>query len=862
MSRKIPSVSGCRPCTRSRAWKGEGRHRRRPDGGGGEYTSQAWEAYLARKGIRHQITVRDAPSQNGLAERINRTLVEKMRALLKHHEAPHAFWGEALQTAVYLYHRLPHRALKNTTPHEMWFGNRPSTKHLRIFGCLAQVLVPETRRHGKLSDRTENAVMVGYGESRKGWRLWNPATKRIIWSRDVVFHETISGFDGRVISGEHFARCGRGAAGEEDYEIDLDDSDEEDVPARAPIPPEVPDIIDIDNSSSGGVGLDASDDELFEDAVDDRSRARSVGPRTRSASAPRRSSRVRAPPSAWSSRYRDAHPEAANVAIDAAECLVAAEIPDPVGYREAVSGPEQQDWKNAIAAELDSLREHGTWDPVPVRPPAGRKLVGCRWVFRTQRDAAGNVKKRKARLVAKGFSQVAGVDFYDTFAPVMRLGTLRLALALAAERDLEVEVVDIKSAYLNGNLDEEIYMEIPEGAPIAAAAPGLGLRLRKALYGLKQAGRAWNVRLRAALEQQGFRRIQADHGAYVRGEKDGNGNSWILSWVDDLLIFARDKKTIQQIKQALAREFGLTDGGEVKSIISIRISRRRGPAGYIEIDQQDYIDSMVKKFGQEHAKTPPTPGGIIEKTSLKDRGELVDATKYRELVGALLYIAMCTRPDIAFVVGSLGRRQAEPRALDWTAALRALKYLAGTSAARLRFRAIDETNSSVVGFCDADYAECRETRRSTSGHVFLLAGAAVVWRSKRQEIVAASTTEAEYIALAEAAKEAVWIRHLLRDLGVKQDLPIDIYEDNRAALLLAKNPINHGRTKHIDVRYHLVRERIDMGDIALHPVSTEDQTADLLTKALGTVKHHKHADALGLVGLGREVRRQEAPGKA
>lgn len=823
--------------------------------GGGEYINDVWKRHLTEAGIRHFVTVRDSPHQNGMAERVNRTLGECMRAILLHHHAPDTFWAEALLTTVYLYNRTRHTSLRNRiTPFEAWYGSPPPMQHLRVFGCLAIARIPETRRKGgKLGSRGERTAMLGYSDERKGWRLWQPATRRTIWSRDVTFFEDRSGFDApasSIFDDEPYMTSVPPATPAERHNTsDQEDSDGDEEFSVAPEPVELggvgpsdqptPSNPDIPSSStSTNAQVRPSTPMQEQPRRSERIRAQTAAPESTASETPRRSARLHA-------RGRQGN------ALLAGEHMPPGEQPqDPQSYDEAIHSKHAAEWRRAIQAELDSLTTHGTWEPQPVRPPAGRKLIGCKWVFKTKITADGRIDRRKARLVAKGYSQIPGIDYDDTFAPVMRMTTLRVAFALAATRNLEIEAVDVKSAYLNGVLDEELYMEIPQGTAIEAAR-GEGLRLRKPLYGLKQAGRAWSARLRDALEKQGFSRLNADHGAFVR-PTDG---AWILSWVDDLLIFAQTKGTITSIKMNLAKEFDITEAGRPTSVVGIHITYS---AGEIRLDQKAYISALVDKYGLADARTVATPGGIIEKA--EERGNAIDAAKYRELVGALLYVAMGTRPDVAFVVGHLGRHQSAPKELDWTAALRVLRYLKGTADLCLRFRRdanridvianrIDIDGTWPRGFCDADYAECRETRRSTSGHVFLLAGAAISWRSRRQEVVATSTTEAEYIALAEGAKEAIWLRHLLEELdgGKTTARPIIIMEDNRGALLLVENPVNHAKSKHIDVRYHFVRECAERGEIRVVGESSEEMTADILTKALNRVKHEKHLGGLGLV---------------
>ena len=503
---------------------------------------------------------------------------------------------------------------------------------------------------------------------------------------------------------------------------------------------------------------------------------------------------------------------------------------DPGSYEEAISGPEAAQWEAAMEDELQSLTDHGTG--VLVDRPRGARVITLKWVFTRKRDAAGRVERYKARLVARGFQQRAGLDYDELFAPVGKHTTLRLMLSQVAAEDMELHQLDFKTAFLNGNLAEEIYVEQPPGYRLGK--PGQVIRLSKALYGLKQAPRAWHQTLKQELLAKGFVESDADPGLFFLDTSAGT--VCVLIYVDDALVAAHALEAVLQAKSLLMDMFEARDLGEAGLFLGMAIERDRRQRT-IKLHQERAVKDLLAKHGmqQVNARTVPlTPGTKLQ----KDQGEPLSAEQkhdYSSLVGSLNYLAVCTRPDIAFPVGVLARFLASPTADHMAAAKGVLRYLAGTTNHGLNYGA-KLGDSSIIAYCDADHAGDLDKRRSTTGYTFMQNGGAVSWSSKRQETVALSTVEAEYMAAAAAAKEALWLRVLLAELSLPHQT-IQIYADNQGAMALTKNPIVSARSKHIDVRYHFVRERVAQGQVAFTYISTSEMIADSLTKALSGDKH-------------------------
>ncbi|TPX57259.1 DNA-directed DNA polymerase [Powellomyces hirtus] len=525
--------------------------------------------------------------------------------------------------------------------------------------------------------------------------------------------------------------------------------------------------------------------------------------------------------------------------IEHALSAVEPHSPEPVSFATAVA-PDNQEaraWQRAVESELESLATNKTWVVTPL--PPGCRAITAKWVFKRKRNADGTIAKYKARLVARGFTQIEGIDFTETFAPVVRMQTLRLLIALALNLGFLIHQLDVVTAFLNGILYEEIYMRPPPGVSVP---DGYVLKLLRSLYSLKQAGREWHIRLCDYLTQHmGFVVSHTDPSLFIRRVPE---LILLAVYVDDILVAACSDATIVGVKRQLTDEFKMTDSGLLEYVLGIRITRT---AHACELSQASYTVGLryapnIKARG--YAPTAKRDSGYPRETSEK----LPDDVPFHSCVSALMYLATSTRPDIAFAVSTAAQYLADPCLCDWQAVTRILRYLAGTVNQVLRFEKSDAA-AQIYGFTDADWGSDIETRRSCTGYVFAFGtpgsermSACISWQSKRQVTIAMSSTESEYMAYTAAAKEAMWYRTLLHNIR-GDDLilaPIVIFCDNQPAQALAENPIAHACSKHIDVRHHFIREALNNKLVKLVHVNTNDNVADILTKhtTSDTVQRH------------------------
>ncbi|XP_073811779.1 uncharacterized protein [Musca autumnalis] len=503
---------------------------------------------------------------------------------------------------------------------------------------------------------------------------------------------------------------------------------------------------------------------------------------------------------------------------------------DPFTLEEAFKDMDAKQWRQAMKSEYQSLMQNNTWTLVNL--PPGVKPIKCKWVIKRKRDERGNVIKHKARLVIKGCSQKQGIDFQETYSPVVRYASMRYLLSIAAQFNLDIEQMDAVTAFLQGELDEEIFMEPPEG--IEGDFVGKVCRLNKAIYGLKQASRQWNKKLDAALKSLNLRQSNMDPCIYYN--ISGPKIFFIAVYVDDILIFSNNDAFKDKVKSELQRSFSMKDLGAAKNCVGLHITRNRDK-GEIYVDQTIHVNEFLRRFNMAECKPISTPFDINVKLKKPDfKSSISGNIPYQEAIGCLLYLVQGTRPDLAYAINYLSKFNDCFDNTHWSAVKRVFRYLKGTKNAALVFKKNDN-GLQIRGFCDADYAGDVSDRRSCTGYVFMQQGP-ISWNSKRQATVALSTTEADYMAMSAAVQEAEWLRQFQKEFfgRVCRDT-ILLQCDNRSAINLANTEAYHARTKHIDVRHHFVRDKIDEGHIELQYESSENMVADFLTKPLSKEKH-------------------------
>jgi hypothetical protein len=473
-------------------------------------------------------------------------------------------------------------------------------------------------------------------------------------------------------------------------------------------------------------------------------------------------------------------------------------------------------------SEINAIEKNNTWTLNEL--PEGAKKIGVKWVYKTKYNEHGDVDKYKARLVAKGYSQQHGIDYTEVFAPVARMDTVRMIIALAAQKNWIVYQLDVKSAFLHGELHEDVYVDQPKGYE-KKGSEHLVYKLHKALYGLKQAPRAWFSRIEGHFVNEGFLRCESEQTLFTKRSREGK--IIIVSvYVDDLIFTGDDTHMLSEFKNSMMREFDMSDLGKMRYFLGIKVLQHSGGT---YICQKKYALEVLKRFGMMECnavKNPIVPGCRVNKD---EGGAKVDETYYKQLVGSLMYLTT-TRPDMMFVTCLISRYMAKPTELHLQVAKRALRYLRGTINFGIYYK--KGGSDELLSFTDSDYAGDMEDRKSTSGYVFLLSSGAVSWSSKKQPIVTLSTTEAEFVAAAMCVCQALWIKRVLKELGHSNNECTQVKCDNSSTIKLSKNPVMHGRSKHIDVRYHFLRNLTKEGTIALVHCGSQDQVADLMTKPL------------------------------
>lgn len=514
--------------------------------------------------------------------------------------------------------------------------------------------------------------------------------------------------------------------------------------------------------------------------------------------------------------------EKRNVSSKYARNLTAAVCPfEPSSYDEAVSCADAEKWHAAINDEIAAHNKNGTWKLVPKN--SGIDEIDSKWIFKVKQNADGTVNRFKARLVARGFTQQPGVDYAEVFAPVVRMESIRLLFSVAAQYKLSYKQFDVATAFLYGTVDRELYLKPPKGIDVP---PNHTLRLIKSLYGLKQAPRCWSKRVSEVLRKFEMKPSFSDPCVFISSQES---MLYLALYVDDGLIFGKNTKAIDSLLGQLTKEFMVKT---VDSSCFIGVEILKLEDGSFFLHQRGYINRMLHKFGMDDSKSLSTPlevGHGLNDTRILE-AEPITEVPYAEAIGSLLYCAIATRPDISHALSLLSKYNGRPRMIHWKGAKRVLRYLKGTSDYGLLYRSVDEPVISC--YSDADHASDHENRRSISGLVIFLCTGPISYKAQQQPSVAISTTEAEYVAAAIAAKELVWLNRFIRELNVHTDYKSRLLVDNQSAIKLIKNPEFHERTKHIAIRYHFVRELYESGEFEIYYVTSEDELADVFTKAL------------------------------
>lgn len=789
---------------------------------GGEYVNKYLTEYFVGKGIKAETTCIETPQHNGIAERANRIIFNCVRSMLQHAKLSNVFWSEAAKTAMYLINLRLARHNKQQTPFEVFNGTKPFVQHLRVFGCDAFAYAHNTK---KLDPKAIKCIFIGYDRIKEnGYRLYDFENNKIIVTRDVVFKEG-SFTHGRNPNDHISYDILDGAVMFDDNNFGLPQASNTKPPILPPILSPIPEV-DMDHKHNSESNL--RDDELevgevrptpIVDPIDNIGQINNIDGRVHRSGL-----------------------------ISGGIGYVAQDITGdnvPLSFDEAIASDDKLHWTAAINDEIKSLNANGTFTPILLSTlPRGTNVMSSKWVFKIKRDGNNKIEKYKARLVARGFTQKEGVDYNETFAPVVKYKSLRIILCLCCSLDYEITQMDVITAFLNGTLEEDVYMKVPQGY---SYGNDMVVKLNKSLYGTKQAPHVWNEEVNIFIVSINFKRLVSDTCIYIRISK--TNKIIILSiFVDDIILAYHkdDSKEYEVIKSLFMSKYKMKDLGNAQWILGMKISRDRKNK-VLSLDQSIYVNKVLEKFGMQHCKPVSTPEATSKlAVNINKANELKDVP-YDSAVGSLLYATLGTRPDITHAVNEVSKHIKSPNQEHWVAVKRILRYLKGTANKCLVFNAsgiqsnCNNINLDVKVYCDADWAGDTNDRKSTTGFIVKLNGCTINWLTRKQKTISLSSAEAEYMAMSTASQEILWLNTLLKEMfsHVNVKKHIKLFVDNQAALLISKNDVYHDRTKHIDIRYHHVRECIQNGIYEVEWVSTQEQLADIFTKGLGANQFKK-----------------------
>jgi len=807
--------------------------------GGGEYVSNHFQSFLTKHGIIHRKSCPYTSPQNGIAERKLRHILETGLTLLAHSQLSNKYWVDAFITAVHLINRLPTPTLQLMSPFFKLYNREPNYQELRVFGCLCYPLLRPYGLH-KLEYRSKPCLFLGYHHA--GYKCLDPVTNKVYLSRHVVFNEASFPAQDQAVS---LLPSKVSAKGDAPFILPVHfpsihlPSTQSPSPSFAtctsPASPPLSSPLPPPAASPQPTSPDTLSPIFPSPPTSPTTSPTSLSPSLQPLSI---SPLIPSFPNPPTSTFDTSLPLSATFPAPPSHSMVTRSRTgslrpksfsdyklfhsqfsetEPSSYSKAVLDPK---WQAAMQLEFDALMSNGTWSLCP--RPLHHNIIQNKWVYRIKRHADGTIERFKARLVAKGFDQRSGIDYTETFSPVIKPSTIRVILTLAVHFSWDIRQLDVSNAFLQGNLLEEVYMEQPRGF-VNKSHPDFVCRLHKALYGLKQAPRAWFTRFSTFLLDIGFTASLVDTSLFIFCS--GQIQLYLLVYVDDIILTGSHLAAISALICRLQAEFPLKDLGPLHFFLGIQVTR--SPQG-LHLCQTKYINDLLTKTNMSGAKPANSPCPSGSKLSRHDGSPLPDPTAYRQIVGALQYCTL-TRPDIAYSVNQLCQHLHAPCSTHWTAAKRVLRYLQGSSDHGLFYT---KSNLQLNAFCDSDWAGCPDDRRSTTGFAVFLGDCLVSWSAKKQAVVSRSSTEAEYRSLSTTTAELFWLRMLFKELCISLTVAPVLWCDNISALALASNPVFHARTKHIEVDYHFIREKVFNRDIILKFISTLDQVADVFTKGL------------------------------
>ncbi|KAI3827948.1 hypothetical protein L1987_02037 [Smallanthus sonchifolius] len=828
---------------------------------GTEFKNHTLNCFCESKGIERQYSAPRTPQQNGVAERRNRTLIESARSMLADSKLPLTFWAEAVSTACYVQNRVLIVKPLNKTPYELWFQRVPYIGFLKPFGCPCTILIT----HGvlpKFGAKSDEGYFVGYSSQSKAYKVFNSRTRIVEESANVECREHIVCEQGKGLNWlfdidsfsqifeplifsnmESTSTQSPASTSSIDYRLHFPKSS---IRLRRPSidPPSVMEAIEaseagtrLSNVTSSNLSetenLDKDSSVNVVDVVDaitenidvaadveDSSTLNEETPDQNQSNLEQRI-HLEVVPAQW---IHKEHPQeniisqvhqgvlTRSKSHEANICLFSSFLSqvEPKKIDEAL---KHSSWIDANQEELLQFKRQDVWKLVDL--PPGKYAIGTRWVFRNKQDERGIVVKNKARLVAQGYTQEEGIDYDEVFAPVARLEAIRIFLAYAASKNFTVYQIDVKSAFLYGKID-------------------------KALYGLQQAPRAWYETLSGYLLSNNFRRGAIDQTLFIKNE----GGEILLDqiYVDDIIFGSTRKKLCKDFEILMHSKFEMSSMGELNFFLGLQVKQ---VSNGIFISQSKYVKSILERFRMADCSAARTPMQVYHQLTPDKDSQDTDQHQYRAMIGSLMYL-IASRPDIMFAVCLCARFQAAPKVSHLQAVKRIIRYLKG--APRLGLWYSKNDNFNLYAYTDSDYGGCNLDKKSTSGGCQFLGGRLISWQCKKQTCVSTSTAEAEYIAASSCCAQVIWIQNQMLDYRMSF-MATPIHIDNMSAISITNNPVQHSKTKHIDIRYHFIRDQAEKKRIILTKVHTNEQYVDLFTKPFDEARFRYLVESIGMMNV-------------
>ena len=860
---------------------------------GKEFLNNNFKIFCQQNGIYQQHTIPYNPSQNGRAERFNGILISSAKALLNEAKLSHTFWEFAIDTANFIHNRLPHQGINNQIPFEILYNKPVDYSIFRVFGCRVFFFIPKELR-SKFDNNSHPGIFLGYSNNPSAYKILDLISNKIILSKSVEFMENDPGnssllninphnefreneldkyirhsqhesnYDSNRItkssmnnkntkfrnknnnnnkigithnstSTDNINNSNTSINNNNNYHTHNNDHDNN-----------IPNNNDHNNTTNSDNLIENTDNTSTNKRINNNTNNEELNDNTYKNNIMDNHNTLESTEIQNETKFdnneninnnkRKIKETQYNINKKKKTKFLSSklstnnteEFVEPYNYKDIFKMNDKEEWLKAVNEELINMKKLNVFTKVK-RVPSGSNIISSRWVFKYKKNDEGKIIKRKARLVAKGYTQQLGIDYKETFAPTLKQDSLRIITALAVQNNFNIEQIDVNSAYLNAPLTEEIYMRAPEGH---SSYNKYYWKLNKALYGLKQAGKEWNRKLNHELTIMGFKRAKSEPCVYIKSNNHGKITCILSVYVDDILI-AGNNKDIDKVKRSIKRKFNIKDIGNVEFVIGIKFMKTAN--GYI-LHQIRYVNEILNKYNINEL-TPVR--NLIPIENLKLRCKNFDETKYRSAIGSLLYLGICTRPDILFAVSRAARKSTNPTLEDWDNVLRIFRYIKYTKHYGIKI----EKNISLKVYVDADYAGDSGTRKSTSGFLMMMGNTPTSWYSKLQHCVSTSTAEAEYYSLSECAKHSLWYKNFLNELNIKIS-SITIFVDNKATIYNSKNQSINPKSKHIDIRYHHIRDLVNKQIIRLKYIKSKDNLADGFTKYLNSNSMDKFRNSI------------------